>query len=157
MRRGVRTHHLSQRKPTHRKRLSALRSSELNTETVLGLAVLAFAIAMGIALLRRARRDRDPQARARRLREDARRFSKLLVSEVKLYNEQLVTEGCGRHDLYDRLREDIDRARARYEKRVDHLVMDGDYFHEALVDILCEGDSERLGAEYPGPRMHTVQ
>lgn len=129
----------------------------MNTPTVLGLAVLALAIAMGIALLRRARRDRDPQAHARRPQEDARRFSRLLVSELKLYNEELVMEGCGRQDLYDRLREDIDRARARYDERVKGLMMDRDYFYEELVDILCEGHSERLGAEYPGPRKHTVQ
>jgi hypothetical protein len=129
----------------------------MNTATVVGLALVAFVIGLGIALLLLTRRDRDPHAHARRLQEDATRFAKLLVSEAKLYNEQLVTEGRGRHDLYDRLKEDIDQARAKYEKRVNGLLMDRDYFHDALVDILCEGDSQRLGVEYTGPRIHTVQ
>src|SRR4030095_12519359 len=40
----------------------------------------------------------------RRLHNDARRFARLLVSEIKLYNEQKVSEGRSEHDLYDRLR-----------------------------------------------------
>jgi hypothetical protein len=50
---------------------------------------------------------------------DARRFARLLVSEIKLYNEQKVAEGRRGGDLYDRLKEDIDRSRQMYEKRCD--------------------------------------
>ncbi|HKG47680.1 MAG TPA: hypothetical protein VKB02_13175, partial [Pyrinomonadaceae bacterium] len=35
----------------------------------------------------------------RRLHNDARRFARLLISEIKLYNEQKVTEGRSEHDL----------------------------------------------------------
>ena len=44
-----------------------------------------------------------------RLHTDARRFARLLVSEIKLYNEQKVRDGRTQGDIYDRLREDIDR------------------------------------------------
>src|SRR6185503_983293 len=54
----------------------------------------------------------------RRMHNDARRFARLLVSEIKLYNEQKVTEGREQGDLYDRLREYIDRSREMYDKRV---------------------------------------
>ena len=54
----------------------------------------------------------------RRLHSDARRFARLLVSEIKLYNEQKVTEGRSQGDLYQRLREYIDRSREMYDKRV---------------------------------------
>ena len=51
---------------------------------------------------------------------DARRFARLLVSEIKLYNEQKVAEGRRGGDLYDRLKEeDIDRSRQMYEKPGD--------------------------------------
>jgi len=87
----------------------------------------------------------------RRLHGDARRFARLLVSEVKLYNEQKVSDGRAQNDLYKRLREDIDRSRQMYDKRVKPEVAQRyDYFHHELVNTLAEGDAAKLGSEYPG-------
>jgi hypothetical protein len=87
----------------------------------------------------------------RRLHNDARRFARLLVSEIKLYNEQKVKEGRDGNDLYERLREAIDRSREMYDKRVQPPVAAKfDYFHYELVSNLAEGDSNKLGASYPG-------
>ena len=87
----------------------------------------------------------------RRLHNDARRFARLLVSEVKLYNEQKVKEGREANDLYERLREAIDRSREMYDKRVQPPVASKfDYFHYELVSTLAEGDEQKLGEGYPG-------
>jgi hypothetical protein len=87
----------------------------------------------------------------RRLHSDARRFARLLVSEIKLYNEQKVTEGRSQGDLYPRLREYIDRSREMYDKRVKPEVAQRyDYFHHELVNTLAEGDEAKLGNAYPG-------
>lgn len=87
----------------------------------------------------------------RRLHNDARRFARLLVSEIKLYNEPKVKEGRTNNDLYDRLREDIDRSRQMYDKRVAAPVAARhDYFHQELVNTLAEGDPNKLGSNYPG-------
>jgi hypothetical protein len=87
----------------------------------------------------------------RRLHNDARRFARLLVSEIKLYNEPKVKEGRSRNDIYDRLREDIDRSRQMYDKRVaPPVAARHDYFHQELVNTLAEGDPAKLGASYPG-------
>ena len=87
----------------------------------------------------------------RRLHNDARRFARLLVSEIKLYNEQKVKEGRDENDLYDRLREAIDRSREMYEKRVQTPVAAKfDYFHYELVNNLAEGEERKLGGNYPG-------
>ena len=87
----------------------------------------------------------------RRLHNDARRFARLLVSEIKLYNEQKVNEGRDAADLYDRLREAIDRSREMYEKRVQpQVAAKFDYFHYELVSNLAEGNDAKLGASYPG-------
>jgi hypothetical protein len=87
----------------------------------------------------------------KRYHNEARRFARLLVSEIKLYNEQKVREGRDNSDLYDRLREDIDRSRQMYDKRVRPEVSSRyDYFHHELVNMLAEGDAARLGAGYPG-------
>jgi hypothetical protein len=87
----------------------------------------------------------------RRIHNDARRFARLLVSEIKLYNEKKVTDGRDAGDLYERLREAIDRSREMYDKRVQPPVAAKfDYFHYELVNSLAEGKAERLGRGYPG-------
>ena len=91
----------------------------------------------------------------RRLHNDARRFARLLISEIKLYNEQKVAEGRSEHDLYDRLREYIDRSREMYDKRVKPEVASRyDYFHGELVNTLAEGDASKLGSNYPGATVN---
>ena len=87
----------------------------------------------------------------RRLHNDARRFARLLVSEIKLYNEQKVKEGRESNDLYERLKEAIDRSREMYDKRVQPPVAAKfDYFHYELVNTLAEGEESKLGVSYPG-------
>ena len=91
----------------------------------------------------------------RRLHNDARRFARLLISEIKLYNEQKVAEGRSEHDLYDRLKEYIDRSREMYDKRVkEDVAKRYDYFHGELVNTLAEGDAAKLGANYPGATVN---
>lgn len=87
-----------------------------------------------------------------KLHNDARRFARLLVSEIKLYNEQKVTDGRRNSDLYGRLKDDIERSRQMYEKRVTPAVATKvDYFYDELVNTLAEGDVRKLGSDYPGP------
>jgi hypothetical protein len=89
-----------------------------------------------------------------KLHNDARRFARLLVSEIKLYNEQKVSEGRRNNDLYDRLKEDIDRSRQMYEKRVTpNVAAKFDYFYDELVNTLAEGDKAKLGSDHPGPSV----
>jgi hypothetical protein len=87
----------------------------------------------------------------RRYHNDARRFARLLVSEIKLYNEQKVRDGREQGNLYERLREEIDRSRQMYDKRVAPNVSSRyDYFHHELVNTLAEGNPAKLGGDYPG-------
>jgi hypothetical protein len=78
--------------------------------------------------------------------EEARRFARLLVSEIKLYNEDEVERGRAEKDIGARLKEDIDRSREMYEKRIPADVRQGhDYFRDELVRILADGDADALG------------
>ncbi|HEV8577966.1 MAG TPA: GAF domain-containing protein [Thermoanaerobaculia bacterium] len=78
--------------------------------------------------------------------EEARRLARLLVSEIKLYNEEQVEEGRRNRDIYERLKEDIDRSRQMYDERVDpQILRSTDYFYQELVRILAAGDSKALG------------
>jgi hypothetical protein len=79
-------------------------------------------------------------------REEARRFARLLVSEIKLYNERAVLEGREHGNLYERLRDDIDRSRQMYDERIPQDVRSStNFFYEELVLILADGRAEVLG------------
>lgn len=79
-------------------------------------------------------------------REEARRFARLLVSEIKLYNEEQVERGRESSDIYHRLREDIDRSREMFEKRISAEVRESqDYFQDELVRVLADGNPDLLG------------
>jgi hypothetical protein len=76
----------------------------------------------------------------------ARRFARLLVSEIKLYNEAAVRAGRQQRDLLQRLAPEIDRARRLYEERVPpSLAARHAYFQQELVQTLADGDAGLLG------------
>lgn len=84
------------------------------------------------------------------LHRKARRFAKLLVDEIILYNREKVSEGRRNHDIYDRLKDDIDKSRATYEKRYgDSSVTKFDYFRHAVVSGLAEHNIALLGSNFP--------
>ena len=78
--------------------------------------------------------------------DEARRFARLLVSEIKLYNEPKVDQGRKNGDLYERLKEDIDRSRQMYDERIsDDVRKVSNYFYDELVRILADGRADALG------------
>ena len=82
-----------------------------------------------------------------RRHDEARRFARLLVSEIKLYNEPKVDEGRKKKSIYSLLKEDIDRSKQIYEERIAAEVRGkSDYFRQALVSILANGDAAAMGA-----------
>ena len=76
----------------------------------------------------------------------ARRYARLLLSEIKLYNESAVTAGREQHDLFERLRPEIERARSLYEARVSPSLRARNlYFEQELVRTLADGNPNLLG------------
>jgi len=87
-----------------------------------------------------------PQDDTSKKHDEARRFARLLVSEIKLYNESKVEQGRKNKDLYERLKEDIDRSRQMYDERIpDEVRKSSNYFYDELVRILADGDAGSLG------------
>jgi hypothetical protein len=79
----------------------------------------------------------------------AQRFARLLTDEIKLYNQAKVAEGRKRKDLYDRLKEDIEKSRVTYVKRYGNTVAaSGDYFNSEVVRSLAEDDVSLLGPNF---------
>jgi hypothetical protein len=84
------------------------------------------------------------------LHRKARRFAKLLVEEIKLYNQPRVAEGKHNRDLYERLRVDIEKSRATYQKRYGETPVAGaDYFNQELIRILADNDVSLMGTSFP--------
>jgi hypothetical protein len=80
--------------------------------------------------------------------QGARRFARLLLSEIKLYNEGAVRVGREQRDIRRRLREEIDRAQRLYEERVPLEVAQRlAYFQQELVQTLADGDPALLGEQ----------
>ena len=76
----------------------------------------------------------------------AQRFARLLIDEIKLYNHAKVADGRKHKDLYDRLREDIEKSRATYQKRYGNSAAGAaDYFSQELIRSLAEDDVSLLG------------
>lgn len=79
----------------------------------------------------------------------AQRFARLLVDEIKLYNQAKVVEGRKNRDLYDRLQEVIEKSRAMYQKRYGNSVAaSGDYFHHEIIRSLAEDNVSIMGANF---------
>jgi hypothetical protein len=79
----------------------------------------------------------------------AQRFARLLVDEIKLYNQAKVAEGRRNKDLYDRLKDDIEKSRSTYQKRYGHTVAAGaDYFQKEVIRSLAEEDISLMGANF---------
>lgn len=79
----------------------------------------------------------------------AQRFSRLLVDEIKLYNQAKVAEGRKNKDLYDRLKEAIEKSRATYQKRYGNTVAaSGNYFQHEIIRSLAEDDLSIMGANF---------
>ena len=79
----------------------------------------------------------------------AERFARLLVDEIKLYNQVKVAEGRKNRDLYDRLKEDIEKSRGTFQKRYGNTAAGAsDYFSQELVRSLAEDDGSIMGANF---------
>jgi hypothetical protein len=78
--------------------------------------------------------------------ESARRYARLLISEIKLYNEPAVEQGRAERDLLTRLGPEIERARRLYEEKIPAAARQRvECFDEEVVRTLAGGDAGLLG------------
>jgi hypothetical protein len=79
----------------------------------------------------------------------AQRFARLLVDEIKLYNKSEVSEGRKNKDLFDRLKDAIEKSEIAYQKRYrDTVAASGNYFDDELIRSLAEGDASLMGENF---------
>jgi len=69
--------------------------------------------------------------------EKARRFARIIVSDIALYNQEAVVEGLRKGTLYELLKADIQEGRDIYDKRVPEVIRgQKDYYQEAFDNFV---------------------
>lgn len=82
----------------------------------------------------------------------ARRFARVKVAEIRLYQAEAVEQGRRRRNLYGVLKESMDEAREAFrQKFVSASETMIDYLHLEFVKSLAHDNPALLGAGYPGP------
>lgn len=77
--------------------------------------------------------------------DDAKRLARVLVADLILYHRSEVEVGRRNKDLYQRLREDLDRSRQTYLERVGpEMAAKTNYLYEELVKTLADGNPAAL-------------
>jgi len=76
--------------------------------------------------------ENDPEAI-----EKARRFARIIVSDIALYNQELVIEGIRKGTFFELLKTDVDEGRELYEKRIPAGIRaNKDYYQEAFDNFI---------------------
>ncbi len=69
--------------------------------------------------------------------EKARRFARIIVSDIALYNQEAVIEGIRNGTFYELLKNDVQEGRDLYEKRVPSRIRAmKDYYQEAFDNFI---------------------
>ncbi len=89
--------------------------------------------------------DAQPAGPANPRREEARRFARLIATDIRLYNEEAVVVGRRQRDLTKRLEEPMKRGREAFAQRFPDLGADGtQLLNDAYVQVLAGGDASLI-------------
>lgn len=76
--------------------------------------------------------------------EKARRFARLIVSDIALYNQDIVADGLRKGTFFELLQDDITEGRSLYDNRVPEAIrMTKDYYQEAFDDFIAAKKKQR--------------
>jgi len=76
--------------------------------------------------------------------EKARRFARLIVSDIALYNQDIVAEGLKKGTFFELLQDDITEGRSLYDNRVPETIRaTKDYYQEAFDDFISAKKKQR--------------
>lgn len=103
-----------------------------------GVAVLPDSFSLDASIFQKEEFDiprvdeEDPEAV-----EKARRFARIIVSDIALYNQEAVAEGLQKGTFYELLKTDVDEGRELYENRVPQVIRaKKDFYQEAFDNFI---------------------
>jgi len=75
--------------------------------------------------------------------EKAKRFARIIVSDIALYNQETVIKGIQNGTFFELLKNDIQEGKGLYEKRVPHsLRRERDYYREAFDNFIAAAEKK---------------
>ncbi len=94
-------------------------------------------------------------AEEQELHRKAQKFARVAVQDILLYKREQVNQGRKNKDLYERLKDEIDKSREIYERRFARIAHHAvDHFYNEVLSVLAEGDPTALGHyPYPSPTV----
>jgi CheY-like chemotaxis protein len=72
------------------------------------------------------------------LQERLRRYARIIVSDIALYNQELVERGIREGTFTELLKKEIEEGHRLYLVRVPASLGGGDYYHEAVRDFIAK-------------------
>ena len=77
--------------------------------------------------------------------EKARRFARIIVSDIALYNQEAVIEGLKNGTFYELLKNDVEEGRDLYEGRVPAAIKGKkDYYQEAFDNFMAAAKKQKV-------------
>jgi hypothetical protein len=71
--------------------------------------------------------------------ERAKRLARTIVSDIALYNRELIKQGIENDNLFSVLAEDLEKGRKLYDSRVSpDLLKTTSFYNQAIVDVLVK-------------------
>ncbi len=71
---------------------------------------------------------------------EARRIARLIISEIKLYNQEKIEKTESKREVLELLKQDLTRGREHYNSRIaSRLPVGMDYFMDTVKEILLAG------------------
>lgn len=74
--------------------------------------------------------------------EAARRLARAIASDLSLYNEEKITEGIRKDNLFDAMQEEIEEGRALFKSRVSPDLFQRNFYDRAIIDILIRSKGD---------------
>ncbi len=71
--------------------------------------------------------------------ERAMRLARTIVSDIALYNRELIKRGIENDNIFELLAEDLEKGRKLYDSRVSpDILKKADFYNRAIVDVLIK-------------------
>lgn len=71
--------------------------------------------------------------------ERAKRLARTIVSDIALYNRELIKQGIENDNLFEVLSEDLEKGKKLYDSRVDpDILKQSNFYNQAIVDVLIK-------------------
>jgi hypothetical protein len=104
--------------------------------------VIEASVAAAEPVVQHASEERPPAETSDATVLEAKRIARLIISEIKLYNQDKIARAANRREILELLKEDLMRGRQHYNSRIaSKLPLGPDYFMESVKDILLVGKS----------------